>query len=1200
MKKLLIITTIFLISLISQLNLFSQNISINVDIDNLYSGECGDQWGTPDYRYYNKLYVNGSDAANWNPSWDDHSNCNWIGENNLSFYDNSNISPYTYINLNYRAFEEDDPWTDDGVCSGYESANGNITVRDYSAGSWHYFTDYRNCCGGDHCIEWGVQYSFYWNYVTVNTPSAPTVSNDNSCNPTLNAVSSTQSYVTWYWQTSPTGTSTANVSTNPPAVPVGTTTFYLRARGDLNGVWSAASSVTVTRKSESITATSISGSSTICTGDATTLTVVGGFLGTGANWRWYANSCGGTLVGTGLSISVNPAATTTYYVRAEGDCNTTSCVSLTVTVGSNPQSITTTTVSGLSVSTNPSPYGASLGESGGLTLTYTNASWPACSNFGVTTTLAAANLNNLAAPNGACSFNNLTYDAFNAETNLANGKVCFTGTQSYYCINTSGTWSTKSVSVRLRMIVTKIDGTTPKPLSHVNSYITSQANENFIVKVYIEANVSTLDNCRWAGTNYYTSGGWHGVVDVFDALHTDPNRSVCTGFDYNWYNITSNTTSALASTNLICPGSDVGLVGNSTMGNCYTQVWTGPNGFSTTTDNPTVTNFQSANLGTYQLLITDNRSCFGMSTLAISDLYSDGDWVGNAMDGNWHTSSNWCGGIPTVSDDANILTEALSMPVVLDQNADVCGITIEPGSSLTIANDRNLNIYCSFYNYGDFFAGSGSESVTIKGNNCNVLSGGDNFNNFVIDGAAASAIMNDNFNIKKNFLINDGQINTSTYTITFNGSDQQDIKTNSQTLNSVIFNNTSADNLGIILTDNLTASSNATFTSGIVKAGTNKLILLNGATFNVGNLNSFLDGEIQVSESGSFTLPLGDYINRDLGNGNTNYKIWAPINIISSNLTTVNASYHFSNDVMPDWWSHGGNMDATLHHVSDREYWLVSADQNLDKVTLYWNDNAHADGDICTHGLDYGFAAEYAPTDLSVAYWSGTAWRDAGGTAIGDHDNGSITSSLSVPLGAKSQTFITLASKENINPLPVELTSFSCNCNNDNVEIVWQTASEINNHFFVIQKSDDLINFEDIKQISGNGNSNSIINYQYTDNNTHSGTTYYRLKQVDFDGTTSYSDIVSTNCFNEAHEPKIIVYPNPFNNDLNITTEGISEITKIEIIDGLGKMVYAKEIVISDNTDFIQLSNINKIAPGTYCLKIITETNVFTKIIVKQ
>ncbi|HEU4606923.1 MAG TPA: PKD domain-containing protein, partial [Chitinophagaceae bacterium] len=69
-----------------------------------------------------------------------------------------------------------------------------------------------------------------------------------------------------------------------------------------------------------------------CPGTAATLTVSGGSLGTGASWKWYTGSCGGVLAGSGSSLDVSPAVTTTYYVRAEGDCGTTDCAQVTVDV----------------------------------------------------------------------------------------------------------------------------------------------------------------------------------------------------------------------------------------------------------------------------------------------------------------------------------------------------------------------------------------------------------------------------------------------------------------------------------------------------------------------------------------------------------------------------------------------------------------------------------------------------------------------------------------------------------------------------------------------------------------------------------------------------------------------------------------------------------------------------------------------------
>ncbi|HRQ49645.1 MAG TPA: T9SS type A sorting domain-containing protein, partial [Agriterribacter sp.] len=88
----------------------------------------------------------------------------------------------------------------------------------------------------------------------------------------------------------------------------------------------------LTAKTSSTAPTGIDASpaQTTCPGNAVNLTVQGGSLGTNAVWRWYRNSCGDTLIGTGNMISVLPTETTTYYVRAEGDCNITDCAQVTI------------------------------------------------------------------------------------------------------------------------------------------------------------------------------------------------------------------------------------------------------------------------------------------------------------------------------------------------------------------------------------------------------------------------------------------------------------------------------------------------------------------------------------------------------------------------------------------------------------------------------------------------------------------------------------------------------------------------------------------------------------------------------------------------------------------------------------------------------------------------------------------------------
>ncbi|WP_299781479.1 PKD-like domain-containing protein [uncultured Formosa sp.] len=99
-----------------------------------------------------------------------------------------------------------------------------------------------------------------------------------------------------------------------------------------------ASQLTINSNEASIAPTTItsSNSNTICEGTSTSLNVSGGTLGTGATIEWYTDSCGGTSAGSGNNLVVSPTVTTTYYARYNGDCNTTTCASLTINVDPLP------------------------------------------------------------------------------------------------------------------------------------------------------------------------------------------------------------------------------------------------------------------------------------------------------------------------------------------------------------------------------------------------------------------------------------------------------------------------------------------------------------------------------------------------------------------------------------------------------------------------------------------------------------------------------------------------------------------------------------------------------------------------------------------------------------------------------------------------------------------------------------------------
>lgn len=113
--------------------------------------------------------------------------------------------------------------------------------------------------------------------------------------------------------------------------------------------------------------------------------------------------------------------------------------------------------------------------------------------------------------------------------------------------------------------------------------------------------------------------------------------------------------------------------------------------------------------------------------------------------------------------------------------------------------------------------------------------------------------------------------------------------------------------------------------------------------------------------------------------------------------------------------------------------------------------------------------------------------------------------------------------------LPVELESFTVTKTNNNVLIRWQTLSEINNDRFEIERSNNNIDYEKIGEVKGKGNSSSKIYYTFTDNSAKLGTYYYRLKQIDIDGSFEYSQVVKLE-FNKPLEFGMSQnFPNPFN-----------------------------------------------------------------------
>ncbi|TDE17469.1 ExeM/NucH family extracellular endonuclease [Dyadobacter psychrotolerans] len=180
--------------------------------------------------------------------------------------------------------------------------------------------------------------------------------------------------------------------------------------------------------------------------------------------------------------------------------------------------------------------------------------------------------------------------------------------------------------------------------------------------------------------------------------------------------------------------------------------------------------------------------------------------------------------------------------------------------------------------------------------------------------------------------------------------------------------------------------------------------------------------------------------------------------------------------------------------------------------------------------------------------------------------------------------------------LPVNLISFTAKEVNKQIQLNWKTASEINNSHFTVQRSADAVSFEDLAVIDGAGNTSTVKTYSFLDAAPLEGLSYYRLKQLDLDGTTTNSRVVTVKLNGEA-DRELTVYPNPVTDHVTLKLAG--------------RMATAKslkyEILSQDGVKLLSgkgsLSEINKsadralpnIKSGIYLIRIsgADETHVF-------
>jgi hypothetical protein len=367
-------------------------------------------------------------------------------------------------------------------------------------------------------------------------------------------------------------------------------------------------------------------------------------------------------------------------------------------------------------------------------------------------------------------------------------------------------------------------------------------------------------------------------------------------------------------------------------------------------------------------------------------------------------------------------------------------------------------------------------------------------------------------NVKGNFS-NSGTYTQSSGTVVMNGASAQTISGSSTTtFNNLQIANTSGD-VSLLVSANV--NSTLTMTSGDLTIATTKsLTILDVVDPGIagGSISSMIitPGTASLVKNYSSTTP----VTFPLGDGS----IYKPLTITPSASTASNITTRYARSPYSDLTVTGG-----LHHVSTSEYWTVIQSVNLNSIVqLAW---------VINDGV-----SDYA--SLQVTKYNGADWQGIVSTPSGSNTAGNLPTSASTTIGT-STSYFTIGTTTSVNILPIQLISFVGTQLGLGNELEWITNTEINNDYFTIEKSTDGINFYKINTIKGAGESFQFLTYTMTDFNVEPVINYYRLSQADFNGNSTYCDLISVDNRREVKNKTIVSRMNILGQAVNEDYNGI-------------------------------------------------------------
>lgn len=360
-----------------------------------------------------------------------------------------------------------------------------------------------------------------------------------------------------------------------------------------------------------------------------------------------------------------------------------------------------------------------------------------------------------------------------------------------------------------------------------------------------------------------------------------------------------------------------------------------------------------------------------------------------------------------------------------------------------------------------------------------------------------------------------------------------------------------------VLCGNTTLTGTLTMTSGNLQLEGFNLTLNSGASITGGSSSSYIQTLNQNSSGGSVSMEIGS------SNGVVTYPIGTSTNYTPIFFTNLGTTATFAIRTFDGIYTENTSGTAITSEV----------------INKTWDVNATGSGFNVTLSIQWNTADETAGfdrTNMFVSTNDGSGWVQRSGQVSATE----ISSGIYQATASGITGFSGVGGGGDV-ITPVTLLDFYALEMEEAIELVWHTATEINNEKFIIERSADGIEFTAIDEITGNGDSDDIIEYRYVDTEPLVGSNYYRLKQMDFDGEFEYSPIVLAETERITHD--LVVYPNPFSDRLYIGLKEAAVPANVKLTSMNGQVILS-ESVISDNR-FVQFEDLQA-SPGIYILEI--------------